>query len=49
MPVSSVCNVIEAVLEHLGSVTVDCLSDLVQLVTFAYEFVGEILYMIMIM
>ena len=51
MPVSSVCNVIEAVLEHLGNVTVDCLPDPRTVSYFAYELgiisklqVGEILY-----
>ena len=51
MPVTSVCNVIKAVLEHLGNVTVDCLPDLHTVSYFAYELgiisdlqVGEILY-----
>ena len=49
-PVSSICNVIEAVLEHLGNVTVDCLPDPRTVSYFAYELgiisdlqVGEIL------
>ena len=37
MPVSSGCNVIEAVLEHLGNVTVDCLPDPRTVSYFAYE------------
>lgn len=51
MPVTSVCKVIEAVLEHLGNVTVDYLPDPRTVSYFAYELgiisdkqVGEILY-----